>query len=69
MVQQGRWSWWWRVAVAGVAIAAQPSHADPLVVLEHHLVGARLRVAPGELFVPKDIPGKWSTVLSCGKMR
>ncbi|MCB9690224.1 MAG: Ig-like domain-containing protein [Alphaproteobacteria bacterium] len=28
-----------------------------LVSLEHHVVGARLRVDPGELFVPKSIPG------------
>lgn len=28
-----------------------------LASLEHHVVGARLRVAPGELFVPKSIPG------------
>ena len=38
-------------------LLARDAVAEPLVSLEHHVVGARLRVSPEELFVPKTIPG------------
>lgn len=41
-------------------------HAQPLATLEHHVVGLRLRVAPGELFVPKGIPGSLAVDLVTG---
>lgn len=35
-------------------------HAQALLTLEHHVVGAHLEVSPTELYVPKDIPGSIS---------
>jgi hypothetical protein len=42
------------------------ARAEPLASLQHHVVGVRLRVAPGELFVPKGIPGSLSVDLVTG---
>ena len=50
-----------RGAALLVAVAwAGASQAQPLATFEHHVVGARIRVSPAELFVPKNIPGSLS---------
>jgi hypothetical protein len=48
----------WNIGIAiMIALGSSTAHGEPLVTLEHNVVGAQLRVDPGELFVPKDIPG------------
>jgi len=37
--------------------SASSAQAQPLTTFQHHVVGARVRALPEELFVPKNIPG------------